>query len=96
MLRRLAPARDLGGGVFKDLAKTISLEDAKKVRDLVRQTATRDDRRLQPREVELVATAAQQIIEAVDPIRAELVDSAGSKKGALTKRLNKLVDSLVI
>ncbi len=94
-LPTLADARDLGGGVFKDLAKTISLEDAKKVRDLVRQTATRDDRRLQPREVELVATAAQQIIEAVDPIRAELVDSAGSKKGALTKRLNKLVDSLV-
>ncbi|MFN0154883.1 MAG: DNA-directed RNA polymerase subunit beta' [Gaiella sp.] len=91
----LVEARELGGGVFKDLARSITLEDAKKIRDLVRQTATRDDRRLQPREVELVATAAQQVAEAVDPIRSELADASGSKKGALTKRLNKLVDSLL-
>ena len=92
----LTDMRDLGGGVFKDLAKSITLEDAKKIRDLVRQTATRDDRRLPPRELEAVSSAAQQILEAVAPIRAELETASGSKKGALTKRHNKMIDALVV
>ncbi|HEY7379818.1 MAG TPA: DNA-directed RNA polymerase subunit beta' [Gaiella sp.] len=91
----LADSRDLGGGVFKQLAKTLSLEDAKKIRELVRQTATRDDRRLAPREIEMVATAAQQIHEALDPLRVEIEKASGSKKGALTKHLNKVQDALL-
>ena len=43
------------------LAKKITNEDPRRVRELVRQTATRDDRRLAPREVESVAAAAVQI-----------------------------------
>ena len=53
-------------------------------------TATRDDRRLAPREIESVATAAQQIHEALEPLRAELEKASGSKKGAITKHLHKL------
>ncbi len=94
-LPSLDEARDLGGGLFKNLAKSISLEDAKKIRDLVRQTATRDDRRLAPREVETVALAAQQMNEALDPIRAEIDRESGSKKGALTKRANKIVEAML-
>ena len=85
----------LGGGIFVELAKTITAEDAKKIRELVRQTATRDDRRLAPREIETVATAAEQIFRALDPLRAEIDKASGSKKGALTKRLHKIETALV-
>ena len=51
--------RTIGGKVFVDLAKKITNEDPRKLRELVRQTATRDDRRLAPREVESVAAAAR-------------------------------------
>ena len=39
----------------------ITTEDAKKIRELVRNAAIRDDRKLTPRELELVAVAAEQI-----------------------------------
>ena len=42
--RRSRKVRELGGGIFVELARTITTEDAKKIRELVRQTATRDDR----------------------------------------------------
>jgi DNA-directed RNA polymerase subunit beta' len=68
----LEEARSLGKGILKKLATTITAEDAKKIRELVRQTATRDDRRLAPREIETVANSAQQIHEALDPLRAQI------------------------
>ena len=83
-LPTLEEMRKAGGGVFVELAKTVTLEDAKKIRELVRATATREDRRLAPREIEAVATAAQQIHAALDPLRAELAQATGSKKGAIT------------
>ncbi len=91
----LDEVRSLGNGVFSELAKTITLEDAKKVRELVRATATREDRRLTAREIETVAAAAQQVHAALDPLREELASATGSKKGAITKHLHKLVDTLV-
>jgi DNA-directed RNA polymerase subunit beta' len=93
-LPTLEEARSLAGGIFPQLAKTITTEDGKKIRELVRQTATRDDRKLAPREIESVANAAQEIHEALDPLRAELEASSGSKKGAITKHLHRLVDAL--
>src|SRR5207247_1002498 len=86
--RELEEARGLVGGMFADLAKTITTEDSKKIRELVRNAAIRDDRRLSPRELELVATAAGQIRDALAPLRAEVEKASGSKKGAATKRLN--------
>ena len=76
-------------------SQTVTPEDAKKIRELVRDTATREDRRLAPREIESVATAAQQIHAALDPLRAELSEATGSKKGAITKHLHKLIDALL-
>jgi DNA-directed RNA polymerase subunit beta' len=95
VLPGLEDARTLAGGIFPALAGTIASEDPKRIRELVRQTATRDDRRLAPREIESVATAAQEIRAALEPLRAELEKSSGSKKGAITKHLHKLLDQLL-
>jgi DNA-directed RNA polymerase subunit beta' len=94
-LPTLEDVRSLGSGIFPELANTVSTEDPKKLRELVRATATRADRKLAPREHEQVATAAQQIQEALQPLRAELDEASGSKKGALTKHVNKIVDALL-
>ncbi len=94
-LPTLEEVRSLGAGVFAQLAKSISNEDPRRVRELVRQTATRDDRRLAPREVESVAAAALQIGSALEPLRAELEKSTGSKKGAVTKHLKRLQEALL-
>ena len=94
-LPTLEEVRSLGGGVFVQLAKSISSEDPRRVRELVRQTATREDRRLAPREVESVAAAALQIVAALEPLRIELEKSSGSKKGAVTKHLKRLQEALL-
>src|SRR5437899_1493714 len=60
-LPTLEEARELVGGLFVEVAPQITTEDSKKIRELVRNTAIRDDRRLTPREVEQVAVAAEQI-----------------------------------
>jgi len=94
-LPTLEEARSLGAGVLAQLAKTITSEDPRRVRELVRQAATRDDRRLTPREVESVAAAAVQIEAALAPLRAELAKATGSKKGAITKHLRRLQEELL-
>src|SRR5687767_13900284 len=94
-LPTLEEVRSLGSGIFPELANTVSTEDPKKLRELVRATATRSDRKLAPREHEQVATAAQQIQEALQPLRAELEQATGSKKGAMTKHVNKVQDALL-
>ena len=93
-LPTLEEARSLAGGIFPKLSKSISAEDSKKVRELVRQTATRDDRKLPPRELESVATAAEEIHNALAPLRDELGKVSGSKKGAVTKHINRIVEAL--
>ncbi len=95
MLPSLEDVRTLGGGIFTELAKTIAHEDPKKIREAVRQTATRDDRRLAPRELDSVATAAFEIRTALEPLRVDLDASSGSKKGAITKHLHKILDHLL-
>ena len=95
VLPTLEDIRTLASGVFVALAKKITNEDPRKVRELVRQTATRDDRRLAPREVESVAAAAVQIEAALAPLRADLDNATGSKKGAITKHLKRLQEGLL-
>jgi len=94
-LPTLEEVRSLAGGVFPALSGKVSTEDPKKIRELVRASATRDDRKLAPRELEAVATASEQIQQALAPLRTDLEGAAGSKKGALTKRLKKIVDALL-
>ena len=61
MLPTLEEARKLVSGLFVELVAQITTEDAKKIRELVRNAAIRDDRKLTPRELEQVASAAEQI-----------------------------------
>ncbi len=91
----LEEARELVGGLFIELVAEITTEDSKKIRELVRNAAIRDDRKLTPRELEGVVTAALQIREGLAPLYAELQDASGSKKGALTKHINRIVSALL-
>jgi DNA-directed RNA polymerase subunit beta' len=91
----LDEARGLVSGIFTELATSISTEDSKKVRELVRNKAIRDDRKLSSRELEQVGLAAEEIRAATADLRKELESATGSKKGAVTKHLNKIVDSLL-
>ncbi|GIU95629.1 MAG: hypothetical protein KatS3mg012_2086 [Gaiellaceae bacterium] len=94
-LPALDEVRGLAGSVFVELAKTVTSEDPRRIRELVRQSATRDDRKLAPREIESVAAAAVQIREALAPLRAELEKAAGSKKGAITKHVKRIQEALL-
>ena len=57
-------------------------------------TAVRDDRRLAPRDTEAVGNAAVQILEALAPLAKQADKATGSKKGAITKHMNKVRDAL--
>jgi len=94
-LPTLEEARELVGGMFVEVAPKISTEDSKKVRELVRNAAIRDDRHLTPRELETVAQAAIEIGGALQPLRKQLAKATGSKKGAITKHVNRIVDALL-
>jgi DNA-directed RNA polymerase subunit beta' len=88
-------ARTLAGGIFTEVAQTVTTEDSKKIRELVRSTAVRDDRRLAPRDTEAVGNAAVQILEALAPLAKQADKATGSKKGAITKHMNKVRDALL-
>src|SRR5207244_12435009 len=64
----LEEARDLAGKMFPDLVGQITTEDSKKIRELVRNAAIRDDRKLTPRELEDVASAAEQILNGLETL----------------------------
>ena len=91
----LDEARKLVGGMFTDVAQKITTEDSKKIRELVRSSAIRDDRQLSNRELDQVANAAAQINEALAPLHKEADKATGSKKGAVTKHMNKIRDALL-
>ena len=91
----LDEVRELVGKMFVEVASQITTEDSKKIRELVRNSAIRDDRRLSPKELETVATVAIQIREALAPLHKELGKATGSKKGAITKHINRVLDALL-
>ena len=95
VLPSLEDARKLVSGLFVELVALITTEDAKKIRELVRNAAIRDDRKLSPRELELVAVAAEQIREALAPLRREQESATGSKKGAVSKHIKRVLDTLL-
>src|SRR5580765_7962528 len=95
-LPTLEEARTLVSGIFKDLAKKITTEDSKKIRELVRDAAIRPDRKLTPRELEQVAVAGEQILEAIRPLEKQMEKATGSKKGAITKHIHRVADALII
>src|SRR5262249_61841473 len=81
-LPTLEEARTLVSGIFPDVAQQISTEDSKRIRELVRNSAIREDRKLAPREVEAVAGSAQQVLEALQPLRTARAGASGSEEGA--------------
>ena len=95
MLPTLEEARTLVSGLFVELVQQITTEDAKKIRELVRNAAIRDDRKLTPRELEQVASAAEQIRAALAGLRDEQDSATGSKKGAVSKHINKMLDAML-
>jgi DNA-directed RNA polymerase subunit beta' len=94
-LPALEDARTLVGGLFVELVPQITTEDSKKIRELVRNSAIRDDRRLAPRELDVVATAAEQIKAAIAPLEKEAEKATGSKKGAVTKHIHRVTEGLL-
>jgi DNA-directed RNA polymerase subunit beta' len=94
-LPTLEEARGLVAGLFADVAKQITTEDSKKIRELVRSSAIRKDRQLSARELEQVANAAIQIRAGLAPLQKEYDKATGSKKGAVTKHLNRIQEVLL-
>ncbi|HXY84979.1 MAG TPA: DNA-directed RNA polymerase subunit beta' [Gaiellaceae bacterium] len=95
VLPPLEEARALAGGMFVELVGKITTEDSKKIRELVRNAAIRDDRRLTPRELENVVAAAEQILGGLDPLFKQQAKASGSKKGAISKHINRILDALL-
>ena len=91
----LDDTRKLVGGLFVEISGKVTTEDSKKIRELVRNTAIRDDRRLAPREIEAVGAAATEIRAALATLQAELAEASGAKKGALTKRIARVKETLL-
>ena len=91
----LEEVRELVGKMFVEVASQITTEDSKKIRELVRNAAIRDDRRLSPKELETVANVAIQIREAIAPLSKQLAKATGSKKGAITKHVNRVLEGLL-
>jgi DNA-directed RNA polymerase subunit beta' len=91
----LEEVRGLLGSVFNDLAKNLTTEDQKKIRELVRTSSVQKGRDIATREIDLVAQVAQQIIDALAPLFKELGKASGAKKGAITKHINRVIDALV-
>jgi DNA-directed RNA polymerase subunit beta' len=94
-LPTLEEARELVGGLFVEVAPQITTEDSKKLRESVRNAAIRDDRKLTAKELETVVNVAIQIRQAVAPLNKQLAKATGSKKGALTKHINRILDGLL-
>jgi DNA-directed RNA polymerase subunit beta' len=94
-LPTLEEARELAGGMFVELVDKITTEDSKKIRELVRNAAIRDDRKLTPRELENVAVAAEQVLGALEPLFKQQAKATGSKKGAISKHINRVLDALL-
>src|SRR5881409_2972144 len=95
-LPTLEEARGLAGGMLVELSGQITTEDSKKIRELVRNAAIRDDRKLTPRELENVAVAAEQILKGLEPLFKQLGKATGAKKGAITKHIMRIVDALLL
>ena len=77
------------------MAKKITTEDAKKIRELVRGAAIREDRQLSSRELDQVATAARRSARGSSPCAPSTRRRPGAKKGAVTKHMAKILDALL-
>ena len=90
----LDDARKLAGGLLAEAAKRVAGEDPRKVKELVRETAIREDRRLGPKELDNVAAwaaAARTLIGTELDAMQELKGPERTKaRNALKPRLSFL------
>src|SRR5260370_16530443 len=68
-LPTLEDARKLVNGLLVELVPQITTEDSKKIRELVRNSAIRDDRKLAPRELDQAPSAADPILPSIHPLQ---------------------------
>jgi DNA-directed RNA polymerase subunit beta' len=89
-LEPLDVARTLANGLLKDVARRVAGEDPKRVRELVRSAAVRDDRQLSPRELDLVATWADAVLTAAADTVTLVHEGKGTAKGNARKALDRI------
>ena len=83
--------RELANGLLRDVAARIGGEDPKKVRELVHQLAVRDDRRLTPKELDLVTAVAGDVLAAISETIDTIDTGKGTQKGNARKQLDRIV-----
>jgi DNA-directed RNA polymerase subunit beta' len=76
----LEEARTLAGGLLAEVAKRVAGEDPKKVRELVRESAVRDDRKLASKELDNIAAWAAAARELLLPQLEAVETSKGPEK----------------
>jgi DNA-directed RNA polymerase subunit beta' len=76
----LEEARTLAGGLLPEVAKRIGGEDPKKVRELVRESAVRDDRKLAPKDLDAVAAWGAAVRTLIAPELEAIEESKGPEK----------------
>jgi hypothetical protein len=86
----LEDSRSLVGGSSSSSSPRSRPEDAKKIRELVRNSAIRDDRALTPRELESSPPRPSRSRRRIAPLEKEAEKATGSKKGAVTKHIHRI------
>src|SRR5207248_2517441 len=79
----------------KDLAEQNTTEHPNTLREIVRNAEIRDYRKLTPHDLENVAVAAEQILAELEPLFKQQAKATGSKKGAISKHINRILDALL-
>ena len=87
---QLEEARELASGVLKDVARRIAGEDTRKVRELVRSAAVREDRQLSARELDAIAAWAKAALEADEKALTDAREGKGTAKSNGKKAIERL------
>ncbi len=86
----LEEARELSGGMLKDLAARVGGEDPKRVRELVHGLSVRDDRRMTSRELDSIARVVGALIASLETVLDFIENGRGTQKGAARKTLERM------
>ena len=90
----LIAARDMANGLLREVASKIEATDAKKVRELMHNLAVRDDRRLGPKDLELVAAVAGDALNALSDTLDSVEGGKGAEKGRARTRFDNAIKFL--
>ena len=87
---QLEEARELASGVLKDVARRIAGEDTRKVRELVRSAAVREDRQLSARELDAVAAWAKVALDSDEKAVTDAREGKGTAKSNGKKAIERI------